>query len=63
MPRIQAQSASSGANLQQKSLTEPTFGFMLPHEQFRVPELVEFGVAAEKAGFDLVAASDHLQPW
>ena len=38
-------------------------GFMLAHEQFPVPELVELGVAAEQAGFDLLATSDHLQPW
>ena len=36
---------------------------MLPHEQFPVPQLVEFGVAAEQAGFDLLATSDHFQPW
>jgi hypothetical protein len=38
-------------------------GFMLAHEQFTVPQLVELGVAAEQAGFDFVATSDHLQPW
>lgn len=38
-------------------------GFMLAHEQFPVTELVELGVAAEQAGFDLLATSDHLQPW
>ena len=38
-------------------------GFMLAHEQFPVPELVQLGVAAEQAGFDLLATSDHLQPW
>jgi alkanesulfonate monooxygenase SsuD/methylene tetrahydromethanopterin reductase-like flavin-dependent oxidoreductase (luciferase family) len=38
-------------------------GFMLPHEQFNVAQLVEFGVAAENAGFDFVATSDHFQPW
>jgi TAT-translocated FGD2 family F420-dependent dehydrogenase len=38
-------------------------GFMLGHEQFTVPELVELGVAAEAAGFDLLAVSDHFQPW
>lgn len=38
-------------------------GFQLAHEQFPVPELVELGVAAEQAGFDLLAVSDHLQPW
>lgn len=38
-------------------------GFMLPHEQFPVSKLVDYGVAAERAGFDLLATSDHLQPW
>ena len=45
------------------SLRKPTVGFMLGHEQFPVPKLVEFGVAAEAAGFDLLATSDHFQPW
>ena len=38
-------------------------GLMLGHEQFSAPQLVDFGVAAERAGFDLLATSDHLQPW
>jgi len=38
-------------------------GFVLSHEQFPVPQLVEFGVAAEQAGFDLISTSDHFQPW
>jgi TAT-translocated FGD2 family F420-dependent dehydrogenase len=38
-------------------------GFMLAHEQFPVTEIVQLGVAAEQAGFDLLATSDHLQPW
>ncbi len=38
-------------------------GFQLAGEQFTVPELVELGIAAERAGFDMLAASDHLQPW
>lgn len=38
-------------------------GYMLAHEQFTVPELVDFGIACEQAGFDLLATSDHLQPW
>jgi Luciferase-like monooxygenase len=38
-------------------------GFMLAHEQFTVPELIRLGVEAEQAGFDLLATSDHLQPW
>jgi G6PDH family F420-dependent oxidoreductase len=44
-------------------ITKPMVGFMLAHEQFPVPELVELGGAAEQAGFDLLATSDHLQPW
>lgn len=54
------------ANTQQ-SLPEPWLaqqvGFQLAHEQFAVPELVDLGIAAELAGFDLLALSDHLQPW
>src|SRR3954465_13262300 len=45
------------------SLGKHMVGFMLGHEQFPVQKLVELGVAAERAGFDLLAASDHFQPW
>jgi F420-dependent hydroxymycolic acid dehydrogenase len=38
-------------------------GFQLAHEQYTVPELVELGAAADRAGFDLLAVSDHFQPW
>lgn len=38
-------------------------GYMLAHEEFTVPELVEIGALASQAGFHLLAASDHLQPW
>lgn len=38
-------------------------GFQLAHEQFTVPELVDLGVACEEAGFDVLACSDHFQPW
>ncbi len=38
-------------------------GYMLAHEQFPVPQLVDIGVACEQAGFDLLATSDHFQPW
>src|SRR5579862_9134696 len=44
-------------------ITQPMVGFMLAHEQFTLPELLQFGVRAEQAGFDLLATSDHLQPW
>ena len=45
------------------SMLHPLMGFMLGHEQFPVPELVQLGIAAEQAGFDLLATSDHLQTW
>ncbi len=38
-------------------------GFILSHEQFRTDQLVAQAQAAEKAGFQYVWASDHLQPW
>jgi F420-dependent hydroxymycolic acid dehydrogenase len=38
-------------------------GFMLPHEQFPVPELVKLGERAAQAGFGALATSDHLLPW
>ncbi|MCB0109118.1 MAG: TIGR03557 family F420-dependent LLM class oxidoreductase [Caldilineaceae bacterium] len=38
-------------------------GFVLSHEQFPAPQLVELGVAAEEAGFDMVWTSDHFHPW
>jgi len=40
-----------------------TLGYMLAHEQFPVPALVEMGAQAERAGFRLLATSDHFQPW
>jgi F420-dependent hydroxymycolic acid dehydrogenase len=45
------------------SLRKGMLGFMLAHEQFPVPELLQLGAAAERAGFDLLATSDHFQPW
>src|SRR5437868_3899784 len=50
---------SSGGSLQGKRMV----GYMLAHEQFTVPELVNIGDWAQQAGFDLLATSDHLQPW
>ena len=44
-------------------LTKAKIGFVLPHEQFPVPELVRNGSAAEAAGFDMVWTSDHFHPW
>ena len=38
-------------------------GYMLAHEQFPVAQLADIGAAAAGAGFDLLATSDHFQPW
>ena len=46
-----------------KGLRKKMIGYMLAHEQFPVSELIQLGESAEKAGFDLLATSDHLQPW
>jgi TAT-translocated FGD2 family F420-dependent dehydrogenase len=41
----------------------PTLGFVLTSEQFTGPELADFAVAAEEAGFDAIWTSDHFLPW
>jgi F420-dependent hydroxymycolic acid dehydrogenase len=58
-PQAQTNSTQSG----EASFHKPTMGFMLGHEQFTIPKLLEFGIAAEEAGFGLLATSDHFQPW
>lgn len=40
-----------------------TIAYVLSHEQFSPPELIENGVAAERAGFDALWTSDHFHPW
>lgn len=40
-----------------------TIGFVLSHEQFPAPDLLEYGAAAAEAGFDMVWTSDHFHPW
>jgi F420-dependent hydroxymycolic acid dehydrogenase len=54
---------TSGPQGDTPPITRPMVGFMLAHEQFPVADLVQLGVVAEQAGFDLLATSDHLQPW
>jgi coenzyme F420-dependent glucose-6-phosphate dehydrogenase len=39
------------------------YGVGLAHERFGPDELLRQAVAAEQAGFDIVACSDHLAPW
>jgi len=55
--------SSRSAEAGTPSLRKRIVGYMLAHEQFPVPELLQLGVAAEQAGFDLLATSDHFQPW
>lgn len=40
-----------------------TLGYKASAEQFAPRDLLNFGVAAEKNGFDSVVVSDHYQPW
>lgn len=38
-------------------------GYVLSHEQFQAPQLLDFAAAAEQAGFDRLWTSDHFHPW
>jgi coenzyme F420-dependent glucose-6-phosphate dehydrogenase len=38
-------------------------GYKVSAEQFGPSELLEYAVQAERAGFEIVAISDHFQPW
>ncbi|MCA1599448.1 MAG: TIGR03557 family F420-dependent LLM class oxidoreductase [Chloroflexi bacterium] len=61
MTTTQQPAAGGGAAPRQRK--GPAMGFVLAHEQFPAPHLVDYGVAAERAGFDMVWTSDHFQPW
>src|SRR4051794_14816223 len=39
------------------------YGIGLAHERFGPDELLRQAKAAEEAGFDIIACSDHLAPW
>jgi F420-dependent hydroxymycolic acid dehydrogenase len=65
---ITKQKQESPGNMNQQNTVESSWlarqiGFQLAHEQFPVPQLVDLGCDAEQAGFDLLAVSDHFQPW
>jgi len=60
---VTANAAAPAAAARAGSLRRGMVAFMLAHEQFPVPELVRLGAHAERAGFDLLATSDHFQPW
>ena len=44
-------------------MTATRFFHFCSHEQFPPRALLDHAVAAERAGFDGIACSDHLQPW
>ena len=57
------QSSATQATLAPQNFRRKMVGYMLAHEQFPAPELVQIGTSASQAGFHLLATSDHLQPW
>jgi alkanesulfonate monooxygenase SsuD/methylene tetrahydromethanopterin reductase-like flavin-dependent oxidoreductase (luciferase family) len=63
LPAFDQTSSEASSNVASCRFKKGLLGFMLGHEQFPLPQLVDIGVAAEQAGFDLLATSDHLQPW
>jgi coenzyme F420-dependent glucose-6-phosphate dehydrogenase len=44
-------------------MSQLRLGYKASAEQFGPQELLEFGVHAERCGFDSVMVSDHFQPW
>ena len=44
-------------------MAELTLGYKASAEQFGPQELVDLSVHAEELGLDLIAVSDHFQPW
>ena len=63
MDTVVLDQAAAKARAKTSGLRTGMIGYMLAHEQFTVPQLVEIGAAAERAGFDFLAHSDHFQPW
>lgn len=46
-----------------KEVVMVSVGFVLSHEQFSPTRLLDLGVRAEQAGFDMLWTSDHFHPW
>jgi TAT-translocated FGD2 family F420-dependent dehydrogenase len=59
----QARAAAANSTQQAGGLQRGMIGYMLAHEEFPVPELVQIGALASQAGFHVLATSDHFQPW
>ena len=45
------------------SSTAVRYGYKASAEQFPPQQLLDFSISAERHGFDIVAVSDHFQPW
>lgn len=58
-----AGSAATGVPATPPAASAPGVGFVLSHEQFPTSALIRQAQAAERAGFQYVWTSDHLQPW
>jgi TAT-translocated FGD2 family F420-dependent dehydrogenase len=63
LPRAANAANNPATGSQVGGLRSGMIGYMMPHEQFRLPDLVKLGSMASRAGFDLLANSDHFQPW
>src|SRR4051794_22600174 len=46
-----------------RPMADARYFFAAAQEQFPPGDLLEQAVAAERAGFDAIACSDHFQPW
>jgi hypothetical protein len=62
-PRPKTAHATGQPQNRAKPIRNRMIGYMLAHEQFPVPELIDIGQSAAAGGFDLLATSDHFQPW
>lgn len=60
---VPAQPAPASIRQPAAGLRKGTFAYMLSHEQFPAPELVQLGALASRSGFQALAISDHIQPW
>ena len=63
LPSFVTAASTQNSGRPEKAIESKMVGFMLAHEQFTVPQVIDIGVSAEQAGFDLLATSDHFQPW
>src|SRR3954470_22267344 len=56
-------SSSSRASSALRNLLAVKIGYKASAEQFGPAELLDYAERAERAGLEIVAISDHFQPW